>query len=269
MSQRLYDGVKDQVALTARFAGRQRLKNIAEPVAIWQVIPEGTAVRAHYASGVPEGTPTNLPLQLTSFIGREGELADVAKLLAQSRLLTLLGFGGIGKSRLSLELGAQVLPDFADGVWLVELATLRDPRLVPQAVATVLGVKEAAGRPVSEALVRHFKDRDMLLILDNCEHLLHGCADLARELLQAGPQSKVLASSREPLRIAGETTYPVPALPESEAVRLFVDRAAKARPGFRVNGAGPAVARGCRRLDGIPLPTHVAAARVRSLSIDA
>ncbi len=269
VSQSLYDSVKDQVALNARFAGLQRLKNIDQPVAIWHVVPEGATVPAHYATGALEATPNNLPLQLTSFIGREGELADVAKLLAQSRLLTLLGFGGIGKSRLSLELGAQVLPDFADGVWLVELATLRDPRLVPQAVATVLGVKEAAGRPVSEALVRHFKDRDMLLILDNCEHLLHGCADLARELLQAGPQSKVLASSREPLRIAGETTYPVPALPESEAVRLFVDRAAKAKSGFRVNGAEPAVASVCRRLDGIPLAIELAAARVRSLSIDA
>src|SRR5260221_248511 len=156
MGQPRYDSVKDEAALTARFAGRQRLKNIDEPVAIWHVIPEGTAVQAHYASGVLEATPNNLPLQLTSFIGREGELADVAKLLAQSRLLTLLGFGGIGKSRLSLELGAQVLPDFADGVWLVELATLRDPPLVAPAGADLLGAKATAGRPGSEKLERAF-----------------------------------------------------------------------------------------------------------------
>ncbi|HEX9395957.1 MAG TPA: adenylate/guanylate cyclase domain-containing protein, partial [Burkholderiales bacterium] len=187
VSQSLYDSVKDQVALNARFAGLQRLKNIDQPVAIWHVVPEGATVPAHYATGALEATPNNLPLQLTSFIGRDAEMPEVAKLLADTRLLTLLGVGGIGKSRLSLELAAEVSEDFPDGVWLVELATLRDPRLVPQAVASALGVKEAAGRPVSEALVRHFKDRDMLLILDNCEHLLHGCADLARELLQAGP----------------------------------------------------------------------------------
>jgi non-specific serine/threonine protein kinase len=154
-------------------------------------------------------------------------------------------------------------------VWFVELAALHDARLVPHAVASVMGIKEAAGRPVSEALVRHFKDHRTLLILDNCEHLLQGCADLARQLLQAGPHAKVLASSREALRIAGETTYAVPALPESEAVHLFVDRAAKARPDFRVNGEAVAVTNICRRLDGIPLAIELAAARVRALSVKA
>ena len=266
MSETLYDSVKHQVALNAQFAGRQRLKNIEEPVAIWQVLPEGAAAGGHYNFGA---APNNLPLQLTSFIGREGELAEAARLLEQSRLLTLLGVGGIGKSRLSLELATEVMDDFADGVWLVELATLRDAQLVPQAVASVLGVKEAAGRPVSEALVRHFADRHILLILDNCEHLVQGCAELAKQLLLAGPHAKVLASSREPLRIGGETTYPVPALPESEAVRLFVDRAGKAKPGFRVNGEAAAVASVCRRLDGLPLAIELAAARVRTLSVEA
>ena len=266
MSETLYDSVKHQVALNAQFAGRQRLKNIEEPVAIWQVLPEGAAAGGHYNFGA---APNNLPLQLTSFIGREGELAEAARLLEQSRLLTLLGVGGIGKSRLSLELATEVMDDFVDGVWLVELAALRDAHLVPQAVASVVGVKEAAGRPVSEALVRHFADRHILLILDNCEHLVQGCAELAKQLLLAGPHAKVLASSREPLRIGGETTYPVPALPESEAVRLFVDRAGKAKPGFRVNGEAAALASVCRRLDGLPLAIELAAARVRTLSVAA
>ena len=265
MSETLYESVKDKLAGAARFAGRQRLKNIDAPIAIWQIVPEGAAA-GHYEL---DATPNNLPLQLTSFIGREGELAEVGKLLEQSRLLTLLGVGGIGKSRLSLELGAQVMPQFADGVWLIELATLRDTRLVPQAVASALGVKEAAGRPVSEALLEHVKDRQLLLILDNCEHLLQGCAELARALLQSARAAKVIASSREPLRVAGETTYAVPALPQSEAERLFVERARAVKPDFRVNGAASALAGVCRRLDGIPLAIELAAARVRTLPVDA
>jgi predicted ATPase/class 3 adenylate cyclase len=269
MSQSLYDSVKHGLPAAARFGGRQRLKHIEEPIPIWHIVPEGTAALGRYSAEALDAAPNNLPLQLTSFIGREGELAEVGRLLTQSRLLTLLGAGGIGKSRLSLEAAAEAIEDFEDGVWFVELATLQDARLVPQAVASVMGVKEAAGRPVSEALVRHFKDRRTLLILDNCEHLLQGCADLARQLLQAGPHAKILASSREPLRVAGETTYPVPALPENEAMRLFVDRAAKARPDFRVNGEATAIASVCKRLDGIPLAIELAAARVRALSVKA
>src|SRR5919197_1248571 len=253
-------------APAARFAGRQRFKNIDEPIAIWQIVPEGATASPPYEVEAPSH---NLPLQLTSFIGREGELAEAARLLERSRLLTLVGVGGIGKSRLSLELAAQVLPQFADGVWLVELATLRDARLVPQAGAGVLGVKEAAGRPVSEALLQHVKDRQLLLTLDNCEHLLQGCAELARALLQSARAAKLVASSREPLRVAGETTYAVPALPQSEAERLFVERARAAKPDFRVNGNAPALASVCRRLDGIPLAIELAAARVRTLPVEA
>src|SRR5436190_6236346 len=265
LSETLYESVKGSVALVARYAGRRRLKNIDQPVALWQLVPEGTRAE----DDAPAVTPNNLPLQLTSFIGREGEIAEAAKLLARSRLLTLVGVGGIGKTRLSLELAAQVMPQFSDGVWLVELATLADARLVPQAVASVLGVKEGAGRPVSEALAQHLRDREALLLLDNCEHLLQGCAELAKHLLQAAPRAKLIASSREPLRIAGETTYGVPALPENAAVRLFTDRAAAVTPNFRVNGHAAALASICRRLDGIPLAIELAAARVRSLPIDA
>jgi predicted ATPase/class 3 adenylate cyclase len=266
MSETLYESVKDRLAGAARFAGRQRFKNIDEPIAIWQIVPEGAAAAAHYEL---DATPNNLPLQLTSFIGREGELAEVARLLEHSRLLTLVGVGGIGKSRLSLELAAQVMPQFADGAWLVELATLRDARLVPQAVASVLGVKETAGRPLSEALLQHVKDRQLLLIIDNCEHLVQGCAELAAQVLRASRQAKLVASSREPLRVAGETTYAVPALPDSEAIRLFTDRAVAAKPDFRMNGSAAAVASVCRRLDGLPLAIELAAARVRTLPVEA
>ena len=156
--------------------------------------------------------------------------------------------GGLGKTRLSLQVAADVLDDYPDGVWFVELAAVADARLVPQAVASVLGVMEEAGRPVLEALVKFVRDRELLVILDNCEHLVHACADLAKQLLQAGARLKVLASSREHLRVAGETTYPVPALavPDAheevaidallqyEAVRLFVDRARPSQPAFKV-----------------------------------
>ncbi|HZJ72178.1 MAG TPA: adenylate/guanylate cyclase domain-containing protein, partial [Planctomycetota bacterium] len=226
--------------------GAVRLRDLASPERLYQLVHPKLRDKFPALRSL-EATPNNLPQQLTSFVGREAELAQVKGLVAQYRLLTLLGVGGIGKSRLSLQAGADLIDDFPDGVWLVELAQITDPRLVPQAVASALGVKEAAGRPVSEALVKFFKDRRLLLILDNCEHLLAACAELAKELLEAGPHSKVLASSREPLRIGGEATYPVPALPDSDAERLFVERARGAKPDFRLNGSGSAVTSVCRR----------------------
>src|SRR5437899_516906 len=175
------------------------------------------------------------------------------------------------------------MDDFPDGVWLVELAALADPRLVPQAVASVLGVKEEAGRPVAEALFKYVGARRLLVILDNCEHLVQACAELATQLLQCGSQVKVLASSREPLRIAGETTYAVPALAcpglsrmitptalaEYEAVRLFTDRAVAAQSTFRVTEHNATALAGiCHHLDGIPLAIELAAARTRALSLE-
>jgi non-specific serine/threonine protein kinase len=225
----------------------------------------------------------NLPAQLNSFIGREIEIAEVKDLLRGARLVTLTSTGGTGKSRLSLQVAYDLLAEYPDGVWLVELAPLSDASRVPQAVASVLGVKEDAGRPVIEALVRYVRDRRLLLILDNCEHLMQPCAELAKQLLQAGTGVKILASSREPLRINGEATYHVPALAvpgkreavtcESlaryEAVRLFIDRAVAVQPGFRVNDHNcAAIAEICRRLDGIALAIELAAARVQSLPVE-
>ena len=225
----------------------------------------------------------NLPAQLNSFIGREREIVEVKALLQASRLVTLTSTGGTGKSRLSLQVAYDLLGEYPDGIWLVELAPISDEQRVPQAVASVLGVKEDAGRPVIEALIRYVRERRILLILDNCEHLVRPCAELAKQLLQAGPGVKILASSREHLRIGGEAAYHVPALAvpgareavacealaKYEAVRLFIDRAVAVQPGFRVTDQNcTPVAEICRRLDGIALAIELAAARVQTLPVE-
>ncbi len=268
--------------VTLRDLGAVRLRDLASPERISQVLH--ASLRDTFpALRTLEATPNNLAQQVTSFVGRKRELDEVRALLRNTRLLTLSGAGGIGKTRLSQQLAADVLDDFPDGVWFVELAALADPRLVPQSVAFVLGVKEEAGHPVVEALDKFVKDRRLLIVLDNCEHLVQACAELATRLLRSGPHLKLLASSREPLRVAGETTYPVPALavPDAgksvtpttltqyEAVLLFIDRAAAAQPSFQITDQNAtAVADICQRLDGIPLAIELAAARVRTLSVD-
>ena len=211
----------------------------------------------------------NLPAPLSSFVGREGEIAEVRKLLGAARLVTLTSVGGTGKTRLSLKVAGQVLDEFPDGVWFVELAPLADESRVPMAIAAVLGVTEEAGRPVLEALVKSVRDKSMLIVLDNCEHLLRASAEAAKQLLLAGPRVRILASSREALHVTGEATFHVPALATPQAIQLFVDRAQAAHSGFAVTpGNAGAVVEICRRLDGIPLAIELAAARVRTLSVD-
>jgi len=225
----------------------------------------------------------NLPEQLSSFVGRMRELAEIKALLQKTRLLTLVGLGGMGKTRLSLEAAADVVGEYPDGVWFVELAPLTDAKLVAQAVATVLGVREEPGRPVLEAVLKHVKERRLLLLLDSCEHLVQACAEFAKQFLQSGPHLQILATSRERLNLGGETTYPVPALAMSEpdpaialdalsryeAVHLFVDRAKAAQPAFRLTHQNAAaVADICHRVDGIPLAIELAAARVRAMSVE-
>ena len=225
----------------------------------------------------------NLPLELSSFIGRERELAEVERLLGGARLITLCGPGGAGKTRLVLAVAKEVIEEFRDGVWLVELAALSDPELVPRAVASVLGVRESPDRLPTEDLVEHLKGLRTLLILDNCEHLVERCADLTDTLLRNCPDLKILATSREPLRVAGESNFMVPSLsvPDPgllpptgelagyEAVRLFVERARDVDAGFALTGQNAAaVGRLCRKLDGIPLAIELAAARVRVLTVE-
>lgn len=238
---------------------------------------------------VPSSTPVparnmdNLPAAVNTFIGRGREKEEVRQLLCATRLLTLTGPGGCGKSRLSLEIARSEIDRHADGVWLVELASLSDPVLIPQAIAGALGVREMPGYPVLDTLNAWFRSRDVLLVLDNCEHLIDSCANLAATLLRSGPGLTILATSREPLRIDGETTWIVPSLSlpdpsdhrevdvllEYESVQLFIDRARQALPEFRLaHGNAHAVAELCYRLDGIPLAIELAASRMRALTVE-
>jgi predicted ATPase/DNA-binding XRE family transcriptional regulator len=238
----------------------------------------------------PVPRPLMLPADVSRFVGRERELAALGSLLPTTRLLTLTGAGGCGKSRLALALARRAADDYPDGVRLVELAALADPALVPQAVALALGAPEQPGRPVAEALVAWLAGKRLLLMLDNCEHLLDACADLVEALLRACPDLRVLATSRERLRLAGEVAWRVPslALPPVgggdraggaalalgrlaafDAVRLFVQRAGEAEPGFRLGSDNAAaVARICAGLDGIPLALELAAARLPALTVE-
>ena len=248
--------------------GLVRLRDLAFPERLYQVTHPGLrkdfpALRALVA------VPHNLPLQVTSFVGREAELLEVSALLRETRLLTLVGMGGLGKTRLSLRVAEDAMADYPDGVWFVELAPLQDERLVPHAVASALGLQEQPGRPLLETLLKHLGDRRSLLILDNCEHVAQACADLVRRLLQAGPQVKLMASSRQSLRVAGEVTFSLQPLVQFESVRLFTDRARRAQPAFQVSERNAlAVASICRRLDGIPLALELAAARVRAIPVE-
>ena len=284
VSQTAFDLIGNRLpaGVTLRDLGIVRLRDLAQPERVYQVVH--AALRQSFpALRSLEAAPNNLPQQVTSFIGRERESIELEQLIARSRLVTVVGTGGLGKTRLSLQLAARVVEDFADGVWFVELAAIADTRLVPQAVASVLGVTESTGQSVMDALLAHVRERRLLILLDNCEHLAAACAQLARQLLQAGPQLKILATSREPLHVAGETTYALPALAlpgnaqgvtadellKSEAARLFVERAVAVHASFAVTSANAAaIATICRRVDGIPLAIELAAARVRALSVD-
>jgi predicted ATPase/class 3 adenylate cyclase len=281
LSQAVVDHVNQRLpqSVSLRDLGAVRLRDLATSEHVYQLVHPGLR-RDFPALRSLEATPNNLPQQVTSFIGRERELADAKRLLEGTRLLTLLGMGGLGKTRLSLQIAADVLEKYPDGVWFVDLAPITDPSLVPNVAAQVLGVHEEPGKPLTRTLCAHVREHKLLLVLDNCEHLVSACANLADALLQAGPQLRILATSREALHIRGEQAYPVLplAVPDrnagvetllrSEAVQLFVERARLQKPEFALTEReAPAIAELCARLDGIPLALELAAARLRSLSV--
>jgi predicted ATPase/class 3 adenylate cyclase len=274
------ESLDDGIAL--RDLGMHRLRDLTIPEHIFQLLhPELPNDFAPLRS--LNVLPTNLPVQVTSFIGREPELAEVKRLLAATRLLTLTGAGGSGKTRLALQAAADLVETYQDGIWSVDLASLAEPGLVAHAVAAVVGVHEESDRPLGETLASALHARELLLVLDNCEHLIVACAQLVDGLVHACPKLRILTTSREPLGIAGETTWRVPPLrladpqklpsfenlTQYEAVRLFIDRALGVQPRFSVtNQNAPAVAQICYRLDGIPLAIELAAARVSVLAVD-
>jgi predicted ATPase/class 3 adenylate cyclase len=283
LSQATYDLVRDALpsGLRVRDLGEHRLADLHRPEQVYQLLADGVPTDFPPLRSL-ETIPNNLPLQLTSFVGREREMAEVTRLLEGARLLTLTGPGGTGKTRLALQVAADVLGRYPQGVWLVELAPLADPALVPQALATVLGVRDDATRPLLTVLAEVVRPKRLLMLFDNCEHVIAACAQAAEALVRACPHVQVLATSREALGITGETAYRVPSLSlpaaqsvaldtlrQSEAVRLFDERARAAQPHFALTPANvAAVVQVCRRLDGIPLALEMAAARVRGLAVE-
>ena len=210
----------------------------------------------------------NLPVQLSSFIGRKAEISAIREALADNRLVTLTGAGGSGKTRLAVQVAAEIATEFADGVWYVDLAPITDPDVVPLTVARALGLPDHPGQQTIDVLLRFTRDRRMLIVLDNCEHLLDASAELVIAMLGACPSLTLLATSREPIGVTGEVSWRVPSLSlADEAIELFSDRARRTRPDFRVTAVNTeAVTEICRRLDGLPLAIELAAARIRALT---
>jgi predicted ATPase/class 3 adenylate cyclase len=274
------DGLPPGAALAD--LGSHRLKDLGRPEQIFQLQAAGMQAEfpALRSLGNP-ALPNNLPGQLSAFIGRDREVAEVGALVESARLVTLTGAGGCGKTRLGLQVAAELLDGSGDGVWLAELAAVTDEDAVPAAICDALRLAASPGRPALEALLDALALQDVLIVVDNCEHLIGGCAKTAEAILRRCPRVHLLATSREPLGIGGESIYRVPSLSlpgpadsaapapgSSDAVALFAERARAHGVALNVDGqAGPLVVSVCRRLDGMPLAIELAAARLRSMSL--
>jgi predicted ATPase/class 3 adenylate cyclase len=274
-------------AISFKSLGNHRLRNLDRPEHLFQVVVSDLQDSFPPPRSL-EALPNNLPVQTTSFVGREKELEEIKRLLGNTRLLTLMGTGGTGKTRLALEAGSRFIPEFRDGVWLVELALIDEPERVVEAIAAAVGVREEPDQPLRAALVDFLRGKEILLLLDNCEHLVAIIVTVGAEFLRSCPRLKILATSRHSLGISGESTFFVPPLQvlevqtedfvgpdfarhllQFEAVKLFVARAVAVNPDFVITSANaPAVAEICSRLDGIPLAIELAAARVKLLSVE-
>jgi predicted ATPase/class 3 adenylate cyclase len=284
LSQATYELVRDNLpdGVSLSDLGEHRLKDLTRPEHVFQLVAPNLESRFPPLLTL-DAHPNNLPLQLTSFIGRERELDEVKQKLATSRLVTLIGPGGTGKSRLALQIAADLTDRFNQGVWFVDFCALTEPGLVPQSVSTVLSIREEGQRPLIETLGEGIGGKEILLVLDNCEHLIEACARFSDALLRACPGLRILATSREALRIGGEMTNivlpletpdpehlpAVEALSQYDAVRLFIERSVAVSPDFKIdNSNAPAVAQICYRLDGIPLALELASARVGAITVD-
>jgi predicted ATPase len=263
---------------SVRDLGVHRLRDLSEPLRVFQVVGERLPSRFPPLLSM-DAFPGNLPLQVSSFVGRDMELGRVAKSLHEARVVTLTGVGGVGKTRLALRVAAEELPRFREGAWLVELQAVRDPEAVPGAVAAVFRLGERAGMTTLEGLVEFLASKQLLLVVDNCEHLLEPVAELVEAVERTCGGVVMLATSREGLAVEGERVIPVPSLSapaadvqlasvdDSDAVRLFVDRAGWVDPDFELTGSNAqAVAQVCRRLDGLPLAIELAAARIGAMT---
>lgn len=268
--------------ISFRDLGSRRLKDLIQPMKLYQTVTSGL-ISDFPPLKTLDARPNNLPIQLTNFIGREKEITEIKRILSDASLLTLLGPGGTGKTRLALQVGADIIDEFNNGVWLVELAPLTDPSLIPLTIARSLKISELPNQETEQTLTDYLKDKELLIILDNCEHLINECANISEKLLQNCPKLKIFATSREALRSDGENVYKVMSLshPEPnqintplelsqfEAVRLFIERALAVNTNFRVtNENAPALAQICFQLDGIPLAIELAAARITVLSVE-
>jgi len=266
--------------VTLRDLGERRLRDMSHPEHIYQLDIATLPVDFPPIKSIDIALH-NIPAQMTSFIGREKELAEIKQSLSENRLVTLTGSGGAGKTRLCLEVGSQSLNQFPNGVWLAEFADVTDPGLVPQTLLSIFNLREDSHRTVVEVLIDYLRAKTALLLFDNCEHLIDACARVSESLLQACPKLRILASSREALGIPGESTYRVPSLrtpnPEDlpsldelekvDSIRLFIERAATAKPSFQLTQDNASfVAQICSRLDGIPLALELAASRVKVLT---